>query len=151
MKHLYLFTLEVALLELGKVLPSHLTLMSRFWSELPSDELAEVVRPLFARTNVMDLLFGEAVELGPKELTVHMIEQPEELKLHNDLHTLLDSVQADYQYPQFIGTSHKPHVTKRKGVQFRVGDKHVAQAAYLIEVVNERRVIRARFKLREND
>ena len=44
--HLYLFTLEVVPLEVGKTydeLPLHCTLMFRFWSELPAEELAAKV------------------------------------------------------------------------------------------------------------
>jgi hypothetical protein len=154
MKYLYLFTLEVARLEAGRTyeeLPSHLTLMSRFWSDLSADELSKIVRPLFARTNSIELLFGDTVELGPKKLTVHMVQQPEEMKLHNKLRELLDSVKVEYQYPQFIGSNHKPHVTKREGVQFGAGDKRISKAAYLIEVVEEKRAVRAKFELKGND
>lgn len=70
MKHLYLFTLEITALEIGKAydeLPSHLTLMSRFLSELPAEELASRVRPLFAQTAPAHLVFGETMKLGPKK------------------------------------------------------------------------------------
>lgn len=151
MRHLYLFTLEVAPLEVDRTyeeLPSHLTLMSRFWSELPVIELSKIVRPLFMQTEPMELVFGEMVKLGPKKLIVHMVRQADKITLHEDLRKLLDSVNADYQYPQFIGTNHKPHVTKREGVQFEQGDKHVAQAVYLIEVIDGKRIIRAKFELK---
>lgn len=57
-KRRYLFILEIAPLETGKIyaeLPSHLTLMSRFWSELSPDELAGIVRPLFQNARLGDL------------------------------------------------------------------------------------------------
>jgi len=153
MRHLYLFTLEVVPLEVGKVyeeLPSHLTLMSRFWSELPANDLSEIIRPLFTQTKPIGLIFGETIELGPKKLMAHMVKQLEEVKLHNKLRELLDSVKVDYQYPQLIGANHKPHVTRREGVRLEPGDSRMTKAAYLIEVVDEKRVIRIKFKLEGN-
>lgn len=151
MKHRYLFILEVAPVEVGKAydeLPSHLTLMSRFFSELPPARLAEVVRPLFEGTKPLKLSFGETTELGPQKLTVHVVTYSNELKrLHNELRTLLDSVSAEYEYPQFIGEGHKPHVTERKGEQFKGGDQKVTKAAYLVEVIDGSRVIRSSFTL----
>lgn len=151
MSHRYLFTLEVAPAEAGKTygdLPAHLTLMSRFFSDLTPDQLAERVRPLFAQTPPFELLFGSTMQLGPKKLTVHTVANSHELKqLHNRLRTLLDSVAATYEYPQFTSDGHKPHVTKREGVQFEAGDKHSAETACLVEVVDAKRVIRAKFVL----
>lgn len=151
MKHRYLFILEVAPVEVGKTyneLPSHLTLMSRFFSELPPEKLDEAVRALFSQTEPIKLTFGETTELGPKKLTVHIIEHNQKLKqLHNKLRILLDSVDVEYEYPQFIGENHKPHVTKRADVQFSVGEKKTVQAACLVEVVDSKRVIRSRFEL----
>lgn len=154
MKHRYLFILEVASVEVGETydeLPSHLTLMSRFFSDLSPEQLDETVRPLFSQTVPMDLIFGETTELGPKRLTVHMIEHNQELKqLHNELHILLNAINVEYEYPQFIGENHKPHVTKRAGVQFSVGEKKTVRAVYLIEIVDSKRVVRSKFELSSN-
>lgn len=150
MKHLYLFTLEVSPLRVGRVyddLPSHLTLMSRFWSELSPKALAKAVQPLFAKTKPVDIVFDEIIQLGPKKLTVHMVNQPLEAELHNKLRGLLDTLNVEYQYPQFIGVNHKAHVTKRDGVYFAAGDVHDSSAAYLIEVVNGKRIVSAKFTL----
>lgn len=150
MNHLYLFTLEVAPLKVGQSyddLPSHLTLMSRFWSELSPKELATIVRPLFHKTMPLNLVFGQTVELGPKKLMVHIVRQPKESILHDQLLKLLDTVSVDYQYPQFIGRNHKPHVTKREGMHFAAGDEYKSSAVYLIEVIDSKRVIRSRFQL----
>lgn len=150
MKHLYLFTLEITALKIGKVyneLPSHLTLMSRFLSELPAEELANKVRPLFAQTTPVHLVFGETVELGPKKVTAHMVDSPEENQLHNDLYNILDNLKVEYQYPEFIGDNHKPHVTARDGMQLMSGTKRSVSTAYLIEIVDAKRVIRAKLGL----
>lgn len=153
MKYRYLFTLEVAPLEVGKTydeLPSHLTLMSRFLSELSVDKLAEVVRPLFSQTGAVELVFGEVAELGPKKLMVHIVVRTDELKkLHVKLCSLLNAAKVEYEYPQFIGDNHKPHVTLREEAQFVKGDKLVVQAVYLIEIVDKKRVVRAKFDLGE--
>ncbi len=150
MKHLYLFTLEITPLEVGKTydeLPSHLTLMSRFLSELPAEELANKVRPLFAQTAPVHLVFGETMELGPKKVTAHMVDSLDEKRLHNNVYKLLDYLKVEYQYPEFIGGNHKPHVTARDGMQFMPSDKRTVSAAYLIEIVDSKRVIRAKLGL----
>lgn len=150
MQHLYLFALEIVSLQVGETydkLPSHLTLMSRFLSNLSPEELATTVRPHFAGTAPIHLVFGETVELGPKKVTAHMVSSTDERRLHNDLCKLLDTIKVDYQYPEFIGNRHKPHVTQRRGIQFAPDSKHIASAVYLIEVVDKKRVVRAKFKL----
>lgn len=153
MKRLYLFTLEVTPMVVGKTynpLPSHLTLMSRFWSDLSPDELAEVVRPLFRQARPIELIFGEAAMLGPKQVAVHLVDNTKELKnLHSRLYDLLNAQGVTYTAPQFVGNGHKPHVSKREGDQFTAGHKHMANAAYLIEVeINGKdhlRLIRTKF------
>lgn len=116
-------------------LPSHLTLMSRFWAELPPEKLVKLVEPLFQRTQPIGLTFGETASLGPKQVAVHLVENTKALKdLHSQLHGLLDATGATYTAPQFVGDGYKPHVSMREGDQFTAGYKHMANAAYLIEV-----------------
>ena len=138
MSHLYLFALEIVPLTVGKVynpLPSHLTLMSRFRSELLPDELAAVVEPLFGQNPPIKLRFGKSADLGPKKTLVHLIEHTEELReLHTKLRNLLDTVGVAYEYPQFVGDNHKPHISKRHGDGFASGHERTSNAAYLIEV-----------------
>ena len=126
MKHLYLFTLEIEPLEVGKTyeeLPSHLTLMSRFWSDLSPEDLTAKVRPQFIETAPIQLVFGKTVMLGPKKVTAHMVTSSSEKQVHNNIRELLDTLKVEYQYPEFIGDNHKPHVTAREGVQFAPGSK----------------------------
>lgn len=152
MKRLYLFTLEIVPLEVGvtyDALPSHLTLMSRFLSDAPANELAAKVRPLFARIAPVQLIFGDTITLGPKKVTAHMVSSSDESLLHNDLRELLDVLKVEYQYPEFIGDNHRPHVTARPGKQFKPGSMHIVQAAYLIGVVDQKRVVEAKFGLKE--
>lgn len=151
MKRRYIFTLEVTPLEVGVTydeLPSHLTLMSRFFSDFNSERLANLVRPLFSSTKPIRLQFGEIAVLGPKGLLVHTVHHSDDLAhLHQKLYGLLDSVGAEYEYPQFIGKNHKPHVTKREGVQFDAGSTKSVGAAYLIEIVNGQRLVRTKLLL----
>jgi hypothetical protein len=154
MKHRYLFTLEVTPLELGKTyaeLPSHLTLMSRFFSELSPDQLGESARSLFEQAKPINLIFNETAELGPKRLTVHLVENSAELKaVHDQLLMLLRSLDVELEYPQFVGDKHKPHITARKGTGFDKSDTLTVNHAYLIEVVDSKRVVRSRFELSAN-
>lgn len=150
MKHLYLFTLEIVSLEVGRTydeLPSHLTLMSRFLSDLPPYELSETVVPLFTATSPIHLVFGETIKLGPKKVTAHMVTGAAEHRLHNNLRKMLSTLQVEYLYPEFTGDGHKPHVTARDDVQFVVGSERLVSTAYLIEVVDKKRVVRVKFAL----
>lgn len=150
MKHLYLFTLEITPLEVGRIyseLPSHLTLMSRFLSNLPPEELTASARPLFEKTSPVTLSFGETATLGPKKVTAHMVSSPEELKLHGKLRELLNAINVEFQYPEFTGSNHKAHVTERDGIRFEPGSECIASAVYLVEVVDKKRVVRAKVML----
>lgn len=151
MNHLYLFTLEIVPLEVGKAyadLPSHLTLMSRFTSQESSEELARIVSPVFAAIESFDLTFVEIIELGPKKVTAHMVNSADESRLHEKLRLLLVENSASFQYPEFIGTGHRAHITKRQGVSLEQGSQLTCSAAYLIEVVDKQRVVRAKFVLK---
>lgn len=133
-------------------LPSHLTLMSRFWSSLSPEELTKLVEPLLQQTKPIELSFGEAATLGPKQVAVHLVRNTKELKdLHSHLHDLLDAVGVTYTAPQFVGDGHKSHVSRRDSDQFTVGHKQMANAVYLIEVEikgeDHLRHIRAKFDL----
>src|SRR3982750_1638619 len=107
MKHLYLFTLEVTPMVVGRTynpLPSHLTLMSRFWSDLSPEELGEIIKPLFLRTQPIELTFGETATLGPKQVAVHLVENTKELRsLHSQLYDGLNAKGVTYTVPQFVG------------------------------------------------
>jgi len=127
--------------------------MSRFWSELPPDELINMVGLLFEQNPPVELHFLESVDLGPKKTPVHLVEHTKELReLHTKLHTLLDAINVTYAYPQFNGDSHKPHVSKREGDAFRAGRRQMAAAVYLIEVdikgEDQLRHVRAKFDLK---
>lgn len=153
---LYLCTLEAVSLDVGEVynpLPPHLTLMSRFWSNLPPEVLADTIRPIFEQTAPIDLIYGESMLLGPKHTPVYMIAHTDELRqLHEWLRGVLDKTGAVYTLPQFIGSGHKPHVSRRDG--FTPGKRHVARAAYLIEVIiqndQHQRFVRAKFDLADS-
>jgi hypothetical protein len=150
MKHLYLLTLEIAPLEIGRAydeLPSHLTLMSRFLLGLLPEELTAKLQPLFAETAPIHLTFSETARLGPKKITAHMVNSPDERDLHNSLCKLLDTTKAEYQYPEFIGDNHRPHVTEREDAYFEPGSEIISSTAYLIEVIDKQRVVRAKFAL----
>jgi hypothetical protein len=151
MQHRYLFTLEVTPLTVGKTydeLPSHLTLMSRFLTVQSADDISRLVKPLFAATPQLELSFGDTIQLGPKKLIVHEVTQPAEIQLHIALKELLDTVDdLTYEYPEFIGKHHRPHVTKREQAYFQKGDTCIAKAAYLIEVVDKQRIVRNKFSL----
>jgi hypothetical protein len=150
MNHLYLFTLEVVPLEEGRIyddLPSHLTLMSRFLSTLTFHDLTELAQPLFEATDPIELVLGPTIELGPKKVRAHIVSGASEQKLHEYIRALLEKTRVAFQYPEFIGTNHKAHVTKRENVDFSPGSRLVSSAAYLIEVVGGKRVIRSKFAI----
>lgn len=133
-------------------LPSHLTLMSRFWSQLPPHALAHVVKPLFERTKRVVITFGNTAHLGPQHVAVHMIEpSPPLYKIHENLRRQLINNQVEFEYPQFVGDGFKAHVSKRPKDIFKPGLHHEVRAVYLIEVMVQGekhvRYIRERFEL----
>ena len=153
--HLYLFTIEVEPLKVGEVynpLPSHLTLISRFWSELTPCRIADAVSPTFTHSAPVELIFEKEAIIGPKKTVVHLIENTFELKkLHSRLLDLLAKHQVTFTQPQFIGEGHRPHVSKRENENFPVGHKQECRRAYLIEVfidgTKQQRNVRTVFEL----
>ena len=137
-QRLYIFTLEIAPLKIGEMynpLPSHLTLVSRFWSDLSPKELAETVTPVFDTTNKLTIFFGETAFLGPQKKEVNLIEPKDDLKkLHMKLVKPLNSASVEFTNSQWVGDGFRPHITKRKNVDFPIGYKQTAEAAYLIEI-----------------
>lgn len=147
MNHLYLLTLEIESLEINRAydeLPSHLTLMSRFLSDLDPKELSDIIRPVIERANSITLTFGLTIELGPKKVTAHMVDSPDERLLHKRLQGALEEADVIFQYPQFIGPDHKAHVTQRDGKDFPPESQLISSAAYLIEVVDGKRIPRVK-------
>ena len=135
---LYLFTLEVTPLEVGSVynpLPSHLTLISRFYTSATPEHIADNVNHLFASTKPLALVFDGSAMIGPKHTAVHLIQQSAELKrLHVQLADILSRIGVDYTQPDYIRQGWKPHVSRREADGFMPGNTHITTAAYLIEV-----------------
>jgi|SRR5882757_2505120 len=153
--HLYLFTLEIDPLVVGEVynpLPSHLTLVSRFWSKLSPDVIVNATRAIFEQTKPIELTFGDEDAIGPKKTAVHLIENSEVTKqLHLVLVDVLNNLNVTYTQPRFIGEGHLPHVSKRDNVEYAVGSRRVVDTVYLIEVEirgnDHLRYVRAKFDL----
>lgn len=150
-KHLYLFTLEVDSLKVGTTydeLPLHCTLMHRFYSELSVEELSDHVKPLFDKTSPLVLTAYEHSILGPKQVPVSLIRPTKELEdLNIRLFDHLNELEVKYTAPQWVGKGHVFHVTDRENEVMEAGESHTAKMAYLIEVIDHKRVIRKRFEL----
>ena len=145
MSYMYLFTLEIDPLDVGRTydeLPPHLTLASRFVCDISFEGVAELVQPLFARIAPIPLVFGEVIEIGPKNIKAYMVSSSAEQQLHSMLSMLLDTVAVAYQYPQFIGKGHRPHVTLREGTRFAPDNTMITSTAYLIEVVQKKELFK---------
>ncbi len=155
MDYLYLFTLEVDPLTVCNTynpLPMHLTLVSRFWSELPPDAIASATLAVFEHTKPIQLVFGEEATIGPKKTPVNLVQDTEAMKnLHLQLVELLNSLGVSYTLPQFVGEGHLPHVSKRADSRFVVGSRIAVDTAYLIEVdirgKDHSRYVRMKFDL----
>jgi 8-oxo-dGTP diphosphatase len=153
--HLYLITLEVDPLVVSEVynpLPSHLTLVSRFWSKLQPDVIIASIQPILTNTKLKELVFGEEEIIGPKKTAVHLIKNTLELKsLHLRLLEVLNNLNVLFTSPQFIGAGHRPHVSKRQDIHYPAGSRRPVHHAYLIEVEilgeEHLRYIRAKLKL----
>ncbi|MGH7158369.1 MAG: hypothetical protein ACREGD_04875 [Candidatus Saccharimonadales bacterium] len=150
-EHLYLFALEITPMTVGTVydeLPLHCTLMHRFWSSLTPKALTDTLEPFFAQVQPILLTPYERLLLGPKKLAVSEVEVAGALKnLHMNLHRALNELGVEYTAPEWVGTGYRAHVTERKNAKLAVGQSHLSKAVYLIEVVDDRRVIRVKFEL----
>ena len=150
-RHLYLFALAVTPLEVGRVydeLPLHCTFMFRFWSALQADGLAAAAAPIFEAASVITLTPYEHTHLGPNQVGAHVVEKtPELMGLHMQLHDLLIALDAEFTKPQWVGEGYKPHITDRADESVAPGQPLHCPAAYLIEVIDGRRVVRSRFML----
>jgi hypothetical protein len=149
--YLYLFTLEVEPLRVGGVfdeLPLHCTLMHRFYSELSADELGDNVRSLFDKTPQVLLTAYKHTKLGPKQVPVSLIKLTEELdKLNMQVYNQLNKLEVEYTTPQWVGKGHVFHVTDRIPDRLEINEGYVSKAAYLIEVVDHKRIIRQQYEL----
>lgn len=155
-KRLYLLALEVAPLEIGgvyDVLPSHCTLMHRFWSGLSPTQLTEKLKPIFDGTEAIELVFESKAVFGPPPVHVNKIKETPKLKsLHMRLYEKLRNLGAEFTAPQWVTDGYKAHVTERLDAPFGVGHRHISPSVYLIEVKapgnKEARYICAQFDLK---
>jgi hypothetical protein len=154
-KHLYLNTLEIEPLGVGgsyNPLPAHLTLMSRYWSELQPNQIFTTLKPTFEQVGELTLRIGDREIIGPQQTPVHLIIPSTQLTdLHNQLKQQLDELCVTYAYPQFVGQGWKPHVSYRQESEYKPGAAQHCGAAYLIEVTNstdgDMRHIRSKFSM----
>ena len=154
-KHTYFFVLEIAALQVGEIyddLPTHCTLVHRFWSDLSVEELATGVRKILAATSPVALIFAEEELLGPKKTTVNKIELTLQLQqLHTQLYDQLTKQGVEYTAPGWVGGGYIAHVSKRQEATFATGDTHDCTAICLVEAEVEgygrQRLIRAKFNL----
>ena len=153
--HLYLFTLEVAPLEIGMTynpLPSHLTLVSRFFLDKPPNHIINKVSALFKLAECIELVFEELSTIGPEHTEVHVIKPNKSLEeLHTQITDNLVDIGVSYTHPEYIKEGWKPHISKRDNDNYVPGYSFLTHAAYLIEVHiqdgNYLRTIREKFNL----
>ncbi len=156
-KHCYLFALEVKPMNIGDIyqeLPSHCTLMHRFWSELSPELLVSKVNDFFKQIHPVVLKPHEHLLLGPKRVPVAELELTNELKeLHMRLCEFLNDLGVGYTAPEWVGEGYRAHVTERENTRMEVGSQHISKAVYLVEVEvpghDHTRFVRQKFKLRE--
>lgn len=150
-QHLYLLALEVTPMTVDAAydkLPLHCTLMHRFWSDLTPKALSDKLGPFFEQRPPVLLVPFERLLLGPKKLAVSEIEVAGALKdLHMQLYQLLNELDVEYTAPEWVGPGYRAHVTERKNGKLAVGQQHLSEAAYLIEVEDSKRIIRTKFRL----
>jgi hypothetical protein len=149
-QHLYLFILEVEPTKAEHTysdLPLHCTLMHHFWSDLSPAALGHKVGPLFEQTSPPLLVSGEQLAYGPRKVVVNRIDLTRELKtLHTRLYTLLNELGVEYTAPEWVGEGYESHVTHREdGSHLAAGEQHISKAAYLVEIIDQKRAIRMKF------
>lgn len=63
---------------------------------------------------------------------------------HERLQAILEEASVTFQYPQFIGSNHRAHVTQRNGKDFPPERQVTSSTVYLIEVVDGQRIPRVK-------
>ncbi len=151
----YLFALEVAPLTIGRAydeLPLHCTLMHRFWVEMSPEDLMAKVHDVLVATPVLSLRVIGRTLLGPKQVSVSLIEHAADLEtLNARLFERLNELGVEYVAPQWVGQGHVFHVTDKPGSLLKDGVTKTAGAVYLIEVnvpgYEGKRIPRTKFAL----
>ncbi len=137
-RKLFLITLEIDVLEVGKnynPLPSHLTLVPRFWANESPEEIAELVIPIFKKSDSMPLTVGKSELIGPKNTEVYLVSKSAELSdLHSDLVNELAAIDAEFSHPEFMYNNWTPHISVRHEKKFEDDTALDCNKGYLIEV-----------------
>jgi hypothetical protein len=150
--HLYFLVLQVASLVVKDrydILPAHCTLMHRFWSELPPEQLGKELADTLMGQQTIKLNFKEEALLGPNKVAVNKINMSRQLRdLHSTIYEKLNSLGVEYTAPEWVGNGYVAHVSKRDDSSLGEGDIFISTAICLVEVDEEgHRNVRQKFDL----
>lgn len=151
----YFFTLEIEPMEVGdiyEVMPLHCTLMPRFFSHLPPDDLIDQVQTLLEQTKPISLIPMERTAFGPHRVMAAMIKTtPTVLELHAALYYQLKQLDVRNTETDWVGPGYLPHVTDQANSVLPINKAFRSRAIYLIEVEHpldgKRRFIRSKIDL----
>jgi hypothetical protein len=116
--------------------PLHVTIAPTFEIGVSTDRVAEVIRPVVARSAELRLTagpdegFGRALDIP---VTV-VVPTPELLLLHRELMDRLTRTGAIFDDPDFTGDGYRAHVTKTRAAGVNPGDTMTATQATLVDM-----------------
>lgn len=142
--HAYLIILEITPLKIGStydMLPLHCTLLHWFWLKQEPEEVAKKLMIALSNTAPMVLKAGDEQVFAGKNkngelvpVTVNDIElTPELRKLHEQVCTVLKSMDVRYSAPQYVHDGFHPHVTHQTDGQLLPGEVRKSAKLYLVE------------------
>ncbi len=160
--HAYLIILEITPLKVGgayDTLPLHCTLVHWFWLKQEPEEVTKRLEAVLSNTAPVSLRVGTEQAFTGKNkngelvpVTVNDVElTPELRKLHEQVCTVLKSMDVHYSEPQYVHDGFHPHVTHQKDGQLSPSEIRRSAKLYLVEAVapeyGNERTVRATLKL----
>lgn len=116
--------------------PLHITLLMNFNIDISENDLINKLLSFSQTLTPIQLMVKERMLLGPnKDIQVNILESNQEImKLHESLKDLLDSLNATYDNPEYVGKGYRPHSTVQENDRVKEGETIKIDSFSLIDM-----------------
>lgn len=129
--------------------PSHVTIVSNFVVDWESTALFEKLTSLLAKHKATRVTAGEDEYFGAqKQIKVTILNMNDELvRLHKDIVSLLKSVGAVFDEPEYLDDGYRAHITVTKNSRIKTGEKVNIDAITIVDMfpgndINKRKLLK---------